>query len=137
MLGGAKGPSSVRALDAQENFGRDWMSPARIHHVPRLLPNEFRTDLADARRLRLRDIPEAAGAADVAARVYELQVIEYVEEFTANLERHGFSNGEDLRYSEVGVVEAWPMEEPAVGGAELATFTGQNSIRQGAACGSE
>jgi len=78
--------------------------------------------------LRTRDIPEAV-AADVSARVRELQVVEYVEEFTANLERHRFPNGKDLRYSEIGVVEAWAMEKPAVGGAELAAFTGQNSIR--------
>lgn len=103
------------------------MSPARNRYIPKS-PNKFRTHLADTRRLRLRDIPEAA-VADIAARVHELQVVEYVEEFAANLERHGFPDGEDLRYSEIGVVEARPMEESAVGGAKLATFAGQNPVR--------
>src|SRR5215472_3615039 len=94
-----------------------------------LLPDELRTELPNARITRVGDISEAA-AADVPARIRELRVVENVEEFGANLERHGFSNGNDLGYSETGVVEARTMEESAVRGAKTSAIrTGQNPRR--------
>jgi len=60
-----------------------------------LLPDKLPTELPDTRITRVRDISEVA-AADVAARIHELRVVENVEEFGANLERHGFPNGSDL-----------------------------------------
>lgn len=76
-------------------------------------PDEFPTELPDARRLRVRDITEA-GIADVAGRVHELRMVEYIEEFSSNLDRHRFLDGEYLRRSKVGIVEPRPMEESAV-----------------------
>lgn len=74
---------------------------------------EFRAELTDARVARIGNLPEAA-AADVPARIQELRVVENVKEFRANLERHGFLDGNDLRYSEIGVVDAGAVEESAV-----------------------
>ena len=89
-------------------------------------PDEFCTDLPNARITRIRDISEAV-AADVPARIHELRVVENVEEFAANLEKHRFRNGNDLRYSETGVVEARTMEESAIRCPEApAIGTGQN-----------
>ena len=79
----------------------------------RASPDELRTDLTDARIARIRDISEAA-AADVPARIRELRMVEYVEEFTPELQGHCFGNGNNLRYSEIGVVEARAMEESAI-----------------------
>src|SRR5882672_9712190 len=45
-------------------------------------PDELRTDLSNARIVGIRDVAEAA-AADVPARIYELRMVEYVEEFSA------------------------------------------------------
>lgn len=74
---------------------------------------EFRADLSNTRVARIGNLPEAA-AADVPARIQELRVVENVEEFRANLERHGFPNRNDLRYPEIGVVDAGAVEESAV-----------------------
>lgn len=91
-----------------------------------MLPNELRTELSDARSSRIGDISEAA-AADVPTRIHELRMVENVEEFGANLERHGFSNGNDLRDSEIGIVEARAMEESAIRCPETSAIrTGQN-----------
>ena len=90
------------------------------------LPNELRTKLPNTRRPRIRYISEVA-AADVSARVCELRMVENVEEFGANLEIHRFLHGNDLGYSEVGVVEARTVEESAIGCAEKsAVSTGQD-----------
>jgi hypothetical protein len=99
----------------------------RPHDYLRASPDELRTDLPDARITRIRDISEAA-AADVPARIRELCVVENVEEFAANLERHRFLNGNDLRYSETGVVEARTVEESAIRRPETSAIrTGQNT----------
>jgi len=58
-------------------------TPAHVHG--RSLPNELPTDLSNARVAGIRDVSEAA-AADVPAWIHELRMVEYVEEFTANLE---------------------------------------------------
>ena len=44
-------------------------------------PDKFRAELADTRIVGIRDISEA-GAADVAARIHELRVVENIEEFS-------------------------------------------------------
>jgi len=90
------------------------------------LPDELRAELPDAWIPRIRDVSEAA-AADVPARIHELCVVENVEEFSANLERHGFLNRNDLRYSETRIVEARAMEESAIGCPETSAIrTGQD-----------
>jgi len=91
------------------------------------LPDELRAELPDAWIPRIRDVSEAA-AADVPARIHELCVVENVEEFSANLERHGFLNRNDLRYSETRVVEARTMEESAIRCPKTSAIrTGQNT----------
>jgi len=90
-------------------------------------PDELRTDLSNARIAGIRDISEAA-AADVPARIRELCMVENVEEFAANLERHGFPNRNDLRDSEIRVIETRAMEEAPVRGPETSAIrTGQDT----------
>jgi hypothetical protein len=90
------------------------------------LPNELRAKLSDAWVARLGDLPKIR-TADVAIRIYELRVVEYVEKFSADLERHGFPDRDDLRYSQIGVVETRAMEESAVRRAEASAIrTSQN-----------
>ena len=99
------------------------------------LPNELRTELSDARSSRIRDISEAA-AANVPARIHELRVVEDVEEFGTNLERHGFLNGNYLRDSKVGVVEARTMEESPIRCPEKAAIRTSQNPRHISALGS-
>lgn len=102
----------------------DSASPEIVHVLAS--PDKFRTDLTDTRRSRICDVAEGI-AADVPARVHELGVVEYVEEFTPNLERHGFRDRNDLCYSEIRVVEARAVEEPAIRGTETSAIrTSQN-----------
>ena len=58
-------------------------------------PDELRTDLPDARIASVGNISEAS-AADIPARIHELRVIEYVEEFASNLEIFCFCDRDDL-----------------------------------------
>jgi hypothetical protein len=60
-----------------------------------LLPDELRAELPDAHGTGTGDISEAA-TADVTARVIELRVVEYIEEFTPNLERLRFRDWDYL-----------------------------------------
>src|SRR5437660_12165259 len=76
-------------------------------------PNKFRANLTNARIPSSRDITEAF-VADISARVVKLRVVEDVEEFTSNLEMHCFIEGDQLRDSQVGVVESGAVKEPAV-----------------------
>ena len=55
-------------------------------------PDEFRTDLPNARSIRTRNIAEVL-AANAPAGVVKLRMIEDVEEFTPNLEVHSFISG--------------------------------------------
>src|SRR6185295_15215222 len=87
------------------------------------LPVELRADLPDARIARAADQTEPA-AADVAARIVELRVIENVEKFSANLERHRFADSGSLRHREVGINDSGPVEETPAGVAEGA----ENSV---------
>ena len=59
-------------------------------------PDEFRTDLPNARIARTRDDTEVV-TTDVPARIVKLRVVEDVEEFTPNLEMHCFIDGNHLR----------------------------------------
>src|SRR5215469_411325 len=77
------------------------------------LPNEFPTDLPNPRVVGIRDVSEAS-AADVAARIEELRVVEYVEEFRTKLQKSSFRYRDSLRYSQISVVDAWTMEESAI-----------------------
>jgi acetyl-CoA carboxylase alpha subunit len=89
-------------------------------------PDELRAELSDARVTSVRNLPKIR-TADVATRIHKLRVIEYVEELSADLERLGFRDGNDLRYSEISVVETWAMEESAVRRAEASAIrTSQN-----------
>jgi hypothetical protein len=81
------------------------------------LPEELRADLADARIAGLGHVSEAP-VANVPAGILELGVVENIEEFTSNLEGHLFSDGGPLQQPEIGIVEAWAVEEPAVGSPE-------------------
>lgn len=95
----------------------------RPFKTARTLPQELRTNLTDAWIARTGDVSEI-GTGDVPARIRELRVVEYVEEFTPNLKRLRFCDRDSLRDSEIGVVDAGTMEEPTVRTAETATFTG-------------
>ena len=82
------------------------------------LPIELRTDLADARRLRIGYNSEAPAVVDIASRIRELRMVEDVEKFDAQIKRHLLSNDGSLQYAEVGVVESRPVEKAPVGGAK-------------------
>jgi len=81
------------------------------------LPDEFRTDLPNARVARTRDVTKSF-AANVAAGVGELRVIEDVEEFTPNLEVHSFIDWNHLGYAQIGIVDAGAVKKPPVGRPE-------------------
>jgi len=91
-------------------------------------PNELRAELTDARVTRAGDLSKVR-ATDVAIRIHELRVVEYVEEFSTDLERHGFPDGDDLRYSQISVVETRAMEESAVRCAEASAISTEQSPR--------
>jgi hypothetical protein len=93
-------------------------------------PDELRANLPDAGIASVRNLPKVR-TADVTVRIDELRVIEYVEEFTPDLERLGFRDRDDLRYSEIGVIETRAMEESAVRRTEASAIrTSQNSRHQ-------
>ena len=60
-----------------------------------LLPDKLRAQLPDAHGTGTGDVSEAV-TANVTARVRELRVVEYVEEFTPNLERLRFRDRDQL-----------------------------------------
>src|SRR5262245_19431348 len=84
--------------------------------MARRLPVEFRANLTDARIARILDNPEAPVVVDVAAGIVELRVVEYVEEFDAQVESHLLFKNRSLQDAKVGVVESRAMEEAPVGG---------------------
>jgi hypothetical protein len=100
------------------------------------LPDELRANLPDTGIASVGDLPKVR-TADVATWVQELRVVEYVEEFTPDLKRFAFRDRNDLRYSQISVVETRAMEESAVRRAEAsAIWTSQNSRHQVAgSCG--
>jgi hypothetical protein len=67
-----------------------------LNNFTTALPDEFRTDLPNARITSSLDVTEG-GVANVPAGVDKLRVIEDVEEFTSNLEMHCFIEWNHLR----------------------------------------
>jgi hypothetical protein len=89
-------------------------------------PDEFRTDLPNARITGTRDVTEIF-AANVPAGIVKLRMIEDVEEFTSNLEMHCFIEWNHLRYAQICIVESRSMEESPVRRSETsAVRAGQN-----------
>jgi hypothetical protein len=92
-------------------------------------PDKLRAELSDAWIASIGDLAKAR-TADVPARIHELRVVEYVEEFGTDFERHGFLDGNYLRDTQIGVVEARTMEESTVRRAEASAIaTNQNTRR--------
>ena len=83
-------------------------------------PDELPTELPDSHGTGAGDVSEV-GTGDIAAWIVELRVVEDVEEFSANLERLGFGDPELFLHTKIGVVDAWTMEEPPIGGAKRST----------------
>src|SRR5258708_10602133 len=61
--------------------------------------------------------------ADVPVRIVKLRVVEHVEEFGAQVESDGFCYEGPLGQAEIGVVESWAVEEPAIGSSERTECT--------------
>ena len=110
----------------KKNCGRG-VEP-RPHDSVSASPHELRTELPDARITGVGDVSEAS-AADIPARIRKLRVVENIEELTADLERHGFPDGNDLGDSQIGVVEARAMEESAVRCSETSAIRPDQSPR--------
>ncbi len=92
------------------------------------LPDEFRTDLPNARIARTRDVTEVV-AADVPAGIVKLRMVEDVEEFTSNLEMHCFIDWNHLGYSQIGIVESRAVEESPVRRPERSAVCTQQNAR--------
>ena len=89
------------------------------NHPPfaNILPVEFCADLPDAGIARIGDSSEAR-TVYVSGRVFELCMVEDVEEFEADIEGELFLDLRSLHDAEVGVIEPRAVEEAPVGGAE-------------------
>jgi hypothetical protein len=57
-------------------------------------------------------------------------MVEYVEELTPELQGHCFRNGNNLRYSEICVVEARAMEEPPISCPERSAISTRQNPRR-------
>ena len=79
----AKGPLQFKGWVPQK-FGARLVLPRPNRYFP-VSPDKFCTDLPDARIASGGDVAEGA-AADIPAWIYELRVVEDVEEFAPNLE---------------------------------------------------
>jgi len=77
------------------------------------LPIEFKAKLANARIAGTGYLCESR-VVDVPARVSELRMVEYVEEFDPKVESEVLMDHSSLRYTEVCVVESGSMEEASV-----------------------
>jgi hypothetical protein len=80
-------------------------------------PVKLGADLPDARVARVRHNSEV-GIAYISAGILELRVVEDVEKFNSQIERIILVDYRSLREAEVGVVEAWAVEETPTGGAK-------------------
>src|SRR5215471_6985552 len=60
---------------------------------------------------------------DVARGIYELRVIEGVEELGAELQRLRFSQARFFLQRQIPIVDSGSVKEPAVGGSEMAKLT--------------
>ena len=87
-------------------------SPARII----ISPDKFGAELPDARVTRVRDNSKVA--VDIPTRVYELRMIEDVEEFTTELESSRFRDLNPLGHAYVEIIDARAMEKSPVGRSE-------------------
>src|SRR5580704_2189041 len=85
----------------------------------RRLKVEFRADLTNARIARIGHDSETR-IADVPVRIHKLSVVEDVEKFKTEIESESLIDRGMLQHAEIGVVEAWAMEEAPIGGAESA-----------------
>lgn len=72
-------------IGVRTTAGEARSSDARSCQHDQALPNELSADLPNPRVAGIRDVSEAS-AADVPARIQELRMVEYIEEFSANLE---------------------------------------------------
>src|SRR5580693_3358013 len=89
----------------------------RFLHLRQRLPVELGAELSDARIASLRNDAEAR-TGDVATGILELSMVEDVEEFDADIKGIVLFDEGALQETEVGVVEAGPMDEAPVGCAE-------------------
>ena len=89
-----------------------------------VLPVEFRADLTNAWIARIGHDSETR-IADVPVRIHKLRVVEDVEKFNTEIESLVFLNLGALQQPEIGVIEAWAVEEAPVGGAESAWYAVQ------------
>src|SRR5258708_40035035 len=85
--------------------------------VRRGLPEELYADLTDSRITGIGHDSKVR-VADVPVRIRELRMVKYVEEFGTQVESDGFCYEGPLRQAEVGVIESWAVEEPAIGSSE-------------------
>src|SRR6266581_2141046 len=108
-----------------DRFARRDRHSCLSHLTPHSLPDELRAELPDSRIAGATDDSEAS-AADVPARIVELDVVEDVEEFSPNLEGHLLCDRGPLRKPEIGIVETRAVEEPAVGSPESAAVRAGN-----------
>jgi hypothetical protein len=81
------------------------------------LPVKLRADLPNSRIAGVGDDSEVR-AGDVPARIRKLRVVEYVEEFDAQVKRKILSDLGLLQEPKIGVVESGAVEEAPVGGAK-------------------
>src|SRR5438132_5718911 len=73
---------------------------------------------------------ERVGVVKIAVRVIEIRVIEYIKEFSANLEAHGLFDHGPLTDPEVRDADSRAVEELAVGVAKSAVWTTGKCVRQ-------
>src|SRR5580698_8229528 len=89
----------------------------QIRRLMLRLPVELGADLSDTRIASLRHDSETR-TGDVAARVLELSVVEDVEELDADIKGIVLFDEGALQETEVGVVEAGPVDEAPIGCAK-------------------
>src|SRR5580698_7563526 len=89
----------------------------QIRRLMLRLPVELGAELTDARIASLRHDAETR-TGDVAARILELSVVEDVEELDADIKGIVLFDEGALQETEVGVVEAGPVDKASVGRAE-------------------
>ena len=93
------------------------------------LENKLEAQLPDARITRTGDHAEIA-AAEVAAWIVELRVIEGIEEFGAEFERHRFINVREFHQRHIPVGKTRSGDEAAVRRSKLTEALRSESTRQ-------
>src|SRR5580693_10568774 len=89
----------------------------RFLRLRQRLPVELGAELSDARIASLRNDAEAR-TGDVATGILELSMVEDVEELDADIKGIVLFDEGALQETEVGVVEAGPVDKASVGRAE-------------------